>query len=52
LYDLEAAAQKNISDSGINQKSLLPKYDKMPAAKDVMSADFSLKARDFSKIKL
>jgi len=52
LYDLEAAAQKNISDSGINQKSLLPKYDKIPTAKDVMPADFSLKARDFSKIKL
>ena len=51
LYDLEAAAQKNIADSGINH-SALPKYDKMPTARDMLPKDLSLKARDFSKIKL
>jgi replicative DNA helicase len=51
LYDLEAAAQKNIADSGINHSSL-PRYDKLPTARDMLPKDLSLKARDFSKIKL
>ena len=52
LYDLEASAQKNIIDSGISSQSSLPKYDKLPTARDMLPKDLSLKARDFSKIKL
>ena len=52
LYDLEASAQKNIIDSGISSQSSMPKYDKLPTARDMLPKDLSLKARDFSKIKL
>jgi replicative DNA helicase len=52
LYDLEASAQKNIIDSGMPAQSSLPKYDKLPTSRDMLPKDLSLKARDFSKIKL
>lgn len=52
LYDLEASAQKNIIDSGMPAQSSLPKYDKLSTSRDMLPKDLSLKARDFSKIKL
>jgi len=55
LYDLEAAAQKNIADSGIPSQISKAAYDKISVSiskENLLSKDLSLKARDFSKIKL